>query len=185
MMMCNMSMLAWQHEARFEMGKGRNDACKKMIAAALLSCVVLTGNARAAEVVADASAGSTGLGLHASIQLTRDINFRLGGNYLKPSSIKTNIDGDTNVDVTLRTFDALLDWYPQDNSFHLSAGLVYNGNKISTQTRLSGSTYKGTLFAPCSALWVRLTARSTWVISSHLISESAGEIPLHRLPVGA
>jgi hypothetical protein len=120
---------------------------KTLSMAGLLSCLLLVRGANAGDLAGDASIGTTGLGLHASILLETDINARLGVNYMKLSTIMQDTDGDTNVDTALNTLDALLDWFPHKNAFHLTGGLVYNGNKIDTVTRLNGVTYKGTTFS--------------------------------------
>jgi len=120
---------------------------KTLSMACLLSYLLLVRVANAGDLAGDAGIGTTGLGLHASILLETDINARLGVNYMKLSTIMQDTDGDTHVDTTLNTLDALLDWFPHKNSFHLTGGLVYNGNKIDTVTKLSGVTYKGTTFS--------------------------------------
>ena len=113
----------------------------------LLGHFVVAGSVYATDVVGDASVGSTGLGLHASIPFNKDINVRLGVNYMKLSTIMKDPDGDTDVNVTLNTFDGLLDWFPLESTFHVTGGLVYNGNKIDTVTKLNGVTFEGSTFA--------------------------------------
>jgi len=116
---------------------------KFFLLACLLSCQLAISVANAA-VTGDASMGTTGLGLHANILLESDVNARVGVNYMKLSTVMQDTDGDTNIEATLNTLDALLDWFPQNNSFHLTGGLVYNQNKLDTVTKLNGVTYKGT-----------------------------------------
>ena len=114
----------------------------------VISSLLIAGNSNAGD--ADVSAGSTGLGLHASIPFDTDINLRFGVNYMKLSTIMKDTDADTNVNITLNTLDALVDWFPLKSGFHVTGGLVYNGNKIDTVTQLNGVTYKGSTFSPLS-----------------------------------
>lgn len=114
----------------------------------LLGSFFMVANASAADVMADVSGGSTGLGVHASIPMEQNINIRFGINYMKLTTVMSDTDGDTNVNVTLSTFDALMDWFPLEGGFHISGGLAYNGNKIDTTTILNGLTYKGISYTP-------------------------------------
>ncbi len=111
-----------------------------------LVCLFVIPAVHADNLAGDASLGTTGIGLHANIYLDSDINARVGVNYMKLSTILHDQDGDTNVETTLNTLDALFDWFPQQDSFHLTGGLVYNANKIDTVTKLNGVTYKGTTY---------------------------------------
>ena len=120
---------------------------KTVLVMGLISSLFVVSGAHASGEAVNASVGSTGLGLHASIPLKKDINVRLGVNYMKLSTVMKDPDGDTDVDVTLNTFDALLDWFPQQSSFRVTGGLVYNGNKIDTVTKLTGVTFEGSTFS--------------------------------------
>lgn len=119
-----------------------------LILMSLVSSFFVAGSVYAADVVGDVSAGTTGLGLHASIPFDTDINLRFGVNQMKLSTVMKDADGDTNVNITLNTLDALLDWFPLESSFHVTGGLVYNGNNIDTVTQLNGLTYKGATYTP-------------------------------------
>ena len=112
-----------------------------------LACLCTIPVAHADKIAGDASLGTTGLGLHANLYLDSNINARVGVNYMKLSTIMHDQDGDTNIEVSLNTLDALLDWFPQQNSFHLTGGLVYNANQIDTVTKLNGASYKGTIYS--------------------------------------
>ena len=42
----------------------------------------------------------------------------------------------------LRSFDALLDWYPFNGSFHISPGaMLYNGNQLKGNTSVASGNY--------------------------------------------
>ncbi|HJW54208.1 MAG TPA: hypothetical protein VJ577_02955 [Burkholderiaceae bacterium] len=54
----------------------------------------------------------------------------------------------------LQSFDALLHWFPGDNQFRLSGGIVYNGNKIDAvgKPNASGSyTINGNTYSAANA----------------------------------
>jgi hypothetical protein len=102
----------------------------------------------ASDLSAELSAGSTGLGVHASVPWQDEVNIRFGVNYFKVSTILKDPNGDTNVDITLSTLDVLLDWFRFGSVFHVTGGLAYNGNKIDTITKINGVTYQGTVFNP-------------------------------------
>lgn len=108
----------------------------------------ISGGTHAAAIGVEVSAGSTGLGLHASLPLKKELNFRFGFNALSLATVLKDPNGDTSINISLKTLDALLDWFPLNNAFQLTAGLVYNGNKIDTVTNINGVTYKGTVFNP-------------------------------------
>ncbi len=107
-------------------------------------------NSAFARVDIKGEVGTTGIGFHASIPLKPDLNLRLGMGYLgygysgKTDSMKYDLS------LKARTYDALLDWYPQEkSSFRVTAGLAYNGSKIDVGARpdaagqytLQGNTY--------------------------------------------
>jgi hypothetical protein len=77
--------------------------------------------------------GSTlGLGPDLGIRLTRHFNLRVGGNAFdyRRSLSEDGVSYDSAF--RLRSVQALVDWFPFAESFHLSAGLlVYNGNHVS------------------------------------------------------
>lgn len=96
-----------------------------------------------AETAVSADLGTTGLGLHVSLPIQPNLNARLGANYLTHSYSGHTSDVNYDFDMKLQTFDALLDYFPGESSFRLSAGLVYNGNQIDAKGKSSsGATYK-------------------------------------------
>lgn len=94
-----------------------------------------------AEAGITASAGTTGAGLHLSVEVAERMNARFGLNGLSYSR-----DGNTNnVDYDFRlkmaTVDALVDYFPTDGGFRFSGGVVYDGNKIDANGRPANGTY--------------------------------------------
>lgn len=103
---------------------------------------LLAAGAASAQVAATAELGTTGIGAHLSVPVTPNLNARFGLNALNYSYNTTESNVDYDFKLKLQTFDALLDWFPGNNQFRVSGGLVYNGNKIDATAKPSaGGTY--------------------------------------------
>lgn len=117
----------------------------------LMLMATLTGAAFAqtSSVAASLDAGTLGFGAHVSVPLRPALNLRLGVSGYHYDFSSSTSDVDYNFRLKLQTIEALLDWYPMDNAFHLSAGLIHNGNKITSVARpsatgtytINGNTY--------------------------------------------
>jgi hypothetical protein len=88
-----------------------------------------------------ADIGTTGFGLHLSAPLQENLNARIGVNYLHYSYTGNTSDVDYDFKLKLTSLEALLDWFPMESQFRVSAGLIYNGNKVDA-TGKSNSTGK-------------------------------------------
>lgn len=96
-----------------------------------------------------ADLGTTGLGLHVTMPIMKDLNARVGGNFFNYSYDSSTSDLSYRLKLKLQTFDALLDWFPMSNSFHVTGGLVFNGNKFDAHGKpnaagnytINGNTY--------------------------------------------
>jgi hypothetical protein len=114
---------------------------------AFAGLVLIAGAAAAQEARAEglgvsADAGTTGVGFHLSVPLAQTLNARFGVNYFDYSFNSSTNDVNYDAKAKLRTFDALLDWFPFANGFRLSGGVIYNGNKVeATGTPKSNGTY--------------------------------------------
>jgi len=105
------------------------------VAAALLA---LAGGAQA-QVAVTADLGSTGAGVHLVVPMESTLNGRFGVNGFKHDFSKTSGGVDYDIKGSLRTVDVLFDWYLAGaGSFHLTGGLVYNGNKFDARANPSG-----------------------------------------------
>lgn len=129
---------------------------KMILGAALMSLAVFTTPAAvAADAGVSAAAGSTGFGAHVSFPLRDNLNGRLGFNMAKYDYSGTANNVDYDFDLGLKTFDALLDFFPAaGNSFRVTGGLIYNGNKVDVTAKPSGGasyTFNGRTYAAATA----------------------------------
>lgn len=86
--------------------------------------------------------GSTGVGAHVSVPIRPNLNVRFGVNYAKYSTTRNTDDAHYDLDLQLKTVDALVDYFPGDSGFRVSGGAVYNGNQFGTLARpANGSVY--------------------------------------------
>ncbi len=97
-----------------------------------------------------AHAEGTAIGLHAGLlgfgpgvtqSIVDTVNIRAEYNYFSYSSNQTESNVDYSADFKLNSGDVLLDWYPMEGSFHLSGGLLFNGNKFDMTGRPTSGTY--------------------------------------------
>lgn len=96
-------------------------------------------SATAADVAASLDLGTTGFGLHVTTPLAAQVNARVGVNFANYKYDGSTSDIDYDFKLKLATFDALLDYHPFDGAFRLSAGAIYNGNKIEARGKPTGS----------------------------------------------
>jgi len=103
---------------------------KTLIAAALAACLSCTAIAQVEGMGASAMIGTTGLGIHASIPVADNLNARFGINAFNYNKNGSTSGVDYKFKLKLNTVDALADWHPLDNGFRVTAGILWNGNKI-------------------------------------------------------
>lgn len=75
--------------------------------------------------------GTLGLGADLTLELTQEVNARLGVNYLDYDYDGEESDVDYEFEMDLFSLSALLDWHPGGGTFRFSGGVFYNGNDIS------------------------------------------------------
>ena len=75
-------------------------------------------------------AGTLGIGVELSYPLSQRIGVRLNADSYNYSKTFNQSDIDYDGKATLKTGSLLLDWYPFANNFRISAGPMYNGNKL-------------------------------------------------------
>jgi hypothetical protein len=115
-----------------------------------LACALLLTGAAQAQVGITADLGSTGAGFHLVVPMETYLNGRFGVNGFHHDFDKTSNGVDYAIKGKLQTIDLLFDWYLREGSpFHLTAGLVYNGNRFDATAKgsqlgkftLNGTTY--------------------------------------------
>jgi hypothetical protein len=115
-----------------------------------LASALLAASAAQAQVGVTADLGTTGAGFHVVVPMETNLNGRFGANYFKHDFNKTSNMVDYDVKAKLQTYDVLFDWYlREDSPFHLTGGLVYNGNRAKVNGKpsqlgkftLNGHTY--------------------------------------------
>jgi hypothetical protein len=111
---------------------------------------LLLAGAAQAQIGVSADLGTTGAGFHVVVPMESNLNGRFGANYFKHDFDRTTNGVDYAIKGKLQTFDVLFDWYLREGSpFHLTAGLVYNGNRFDARAKgnqlgkitLNGTTY--------------------------------------------
>lgn len=121
-----------------------------------LACLVagLSTAAAHAQVGITGSLGTTGIGAHVSVPVMPNFNARFGVNALRYNYDGSTSDLDYDFKLKLRTFDALLDYFPQGTGFRFTGGIVFNGNKIDAVGRPTASgtyTLNGRTYSAASA----------------------------------
>ncbi|MAF82593.1 MAG: hypothetical protein QGG54_01830 [Gammaproteobacteria bacterium] len=96
-----------------------------------LGLCAAAGSANAVDFALGAQGGTPGLGLNATLGISKKVNVR-GVFNLFQYSFDENEDGvDYELDLDLNSFGALIDWHPMGWSFRISGGVFSNGNEIS------------------------------------------------------
>jgi hypothetical protein len=120
---------------------------------ATLAGALLVAGVAQAQAGITADLGTTGAGFHLVVPMESNLNGRFGANYFKHDFDRTVNNVDYALKGKLQTFDLLFDWYLREGSpFHLTAGLVYNGNRFDATAKasqagnftLNGKSYSAT-----------------------------------------
>jgi hypothetical protein len=107
---------------------------------ALAAAALLAAGSASAQVGVTADVGTTGVGFHVVVPMETYLNGRFGANYFKHDFDKTSNGVNYDVKGKLQTVDILFDWYLNEGSnFHLTGGLVYNGNKFNVHAKPNGA----------------------------------------------
>jgi len=119
---------------------------KKILALAL----VLFPAVALADTSVGVRAGTLGLGVEVAYPLSQRFGIRLNADSYKYSRTFKQNDIDYDGKATLKTASLLADWYPFANNFRISAGPVYNGNKLDLTSQpgtviVNGQTYQATV----------------------------------------
>jgi hypothetical protein len=106
--------------------------------------------AAAADTSVGVRAGTLGLGVEVSYPLSQRFGLRLNADSYKYSRTFNQDGVDYDGKATLKTASLLADWYPFANNFRISAGPMYNGNKIALTSKpgsvvVNGVTYNASI----------------------------------------
>jgi hypothetical protein len=106
-------------------------------AATMLAC-----NVANADTSIGLNAGTLGGGVELAHAFTERLGIRIGANGLHYDSTETYQSIDYDSKLKLATGELLFDWFPFANNFRISAGAMYNGNKLTMVGKPSpGGTY--------------------------------------------
>ena len=85
--------------------------------------------------------GTLGPGVEAAVPLSTRFNLRAGFNLFSYSTSITQSGITYGADLTLRSAQLSLDWFPHGRKFHISPGmLLYNGNRIAANLIIPTNT---------------------------------------------
>ncbi len=114
----------------------------KKIALFALAALPLQAFAEDAHFRLDGHLSTLGGGLEVGVPLTEKYDVRLGFNQFKFSTNQNSGGLAYKGDLKLSSVGALVDWRPWSGVAHLTAGLVFNGNKFAlSATTNPGSSY--------------------------------------------
>lgn len=111
----------------------------RMFKIALLLVVAfcfLSGNAMAGNIFTTPKAGTLGLGADLGYDYSPKIKFRGNVNGFAMDYEQDLDDVEYDLDATLFTVGALIDWHPFENGFRVSAGAFYNANELDGEAKL-------------------------------------------------
>ena len=114
-----------------------------------LACLA-SGAAGASDMGVSVDLGSPGLGAHMVVALKTGLNARIGINALDYSYSSTPSNTSYDLKLKLRTFDALFDYYPGASQFRVTAGLVYDDNKVHALAKPDGAgnyNFQGSIYS--------------------------------------
>lgn len=106
---------------------------------AVLLSTGLTVSADPGRFAIAARAGTLGLGGDVMVNVLTDVNIRFGVGAFGFDYDDEYSDIDYDFELDMLTFPITLDWYPFDEKFHISAGVVFNETDVSLDSRYSGS----------------------------------------------
>jgi hypothetical protein len=106
-------------------------------ATTMLACTIAN-----ADTSIGLNAGTLGGGIELAHAFTERLGIRIGANGLKYDSTESYQSVDYDSKLKLATGELLFDWFPFANNFRISAGAMYNGNKLTLSGKPSpGGTY--------------------------------------------
>lgn len=103
--------------------------------------------------------GTLGIGADAILPLAEGLNARIGANLADLDLDRSFSDISYNLNLDLRSYQAILDWHVFGGSFRVCGGIVWNENKMALSATPSGTVDIGGTEYPAAEVG-RLTAKA-------------------------
>jgi hypothetical protein len=84
-------------------------------------------------------ASTLGFGGDIAVGLTRTVNIRIGGNYMKYNFSTSKSGNPYNFHLNLASGQGMIDWFPFADQFHLTAGAVIGNNNVDIVAKTANS----------------------------------------------
>ena len=114
---------------------------KVLVSAIVAVWVMLASPLSPADTSVGLRVGTLGGGVEFAHAFTDKLGFRVAANGLRINGTTTYDSVDYDADLKLLTGELLLDWFPFSGNFRVSAGAMYNGNKLTLNGKPTAGTY--------------------------------------------
>jgi len=114
----------------------------------LAACLTPAAWSQSGRLALAAKAGTLGLGGELSVNVLTDLNCRFGATVLDVGFDSQVADIDYDFDLDLQAFPLMVDWYPFDDAFHISAGIILNETDIGLDAEYAGLVTIGNVTYP-------------------------------------
>jgi len=111
-----------------------------LTALAIVLCTSLAAQAAFDGVAISGRTGSLGFGGDLTINILDDLNARVGVGLFGLDLDGEISDIDYDFELDLLTYPIMLDWYPFQNDFHLSGGVIINETEVGLDAKYDGDT---------------------------------------------
>ncbi len=122
---------------------------KQILMAAVMAAISAPAFAGGATADVDLHVSTLGYGLGVALPVTEDVAVRVGFNQFDKTYTTTSGSVSYNGKLKLSSADLLADWHLFGGVTHLTAGLLYNNNKVEMTSvgtySINGVSYPGTL----------------------------------------
>ena len=134
---------------------------KKFVVLTGAAGLLLSSAAHATDIGVGVKAGTLGLGAEMTVGITDTLNGRLGLNYFKYDTSGTEGNVRYDIDLNLRTTALLMDWHPRGGGFRVTAGYIFNNNKLDLLAKAADSyTIGNRTYAADIDLWGRVSFKN-------------------------
>jgi len=112
---------------------------KKLLVITGAAGLLLSSAVHATDIGVGAKVGTLGLGAEMTVGITDTLNGRLGLNSYKYETSGTEGDVRYDIDLKLQTTALLMDWHPSGGGFRVTAGYMFNSNKLDLNSKAADS----------------------------------------------